>query len=86
MQLINHLLYYFLYSYIIIFIYKQYKKGFYMDIKKRNGRKVIIELPLDLYKEMRIDTVEKNCTITKWFIRAVIDKLNKKEKYNAEDD
>jgi hypothetical protein len=46
--------------------------------EERFGRKRLsVDIPTAIYKNMKISTVNRNCTITKWVIRAIIDRLKK---------
>ena len=52
-----------------------------MDNYNRPGRKRLsLDIPFDVYMKIRMMTGYKGCTLTKWAIRAFIDKLKDEEK------
>lgn len=51
-----------------------------MKKEQRLGRKRLsVDLPIELHKEIARLVIDRNCTITKWIIRAIIEKLKRED-------
>ncbi len=54
-----------------------------MEQQERSNRKRLsLDIPMELYKEIARSTIDRNCTLTKWIIRALISELQKERRYN----
>jgi len=42
--------------------------------------RVTIDMPDEVFKTMKLMTVNRNCTMTKWMIRAILEKIQKDNK------
>lgn len=42
-------------------------------------RRITVDIPTFIYKKMKISTVNRNCTLTKWLIRAILDRLKNED-------
>lgn len=49
-----------------------------MAKSKYKGRmRLTVDIPEDVYRQIRMITAERNCTMTKWIIRACVEEINK---------
>ena len=43
----------------------------------KDRMRVTIDMPNEVFKTMKLITVEQNCTMTKWMVRAIVEKIQK---------
>lgn len=48
----------------------------------KGKKRLIIDLQEDIYKEAKKRTIDRNCTMTKWITRAIIEQLKKESARN----
>jgi len=60
-----------------------YIERVYMSVFEQKDRKRLsIDIPRSLYAEMWKSSFDRNCTLTKWVIRAVVQELRKEDNRN----
>lgn len=43
-----------------------------------HGRmRLSVDIPEDVYRQLKMITIERNCTITKWIVRAILEEIKK---------
>jgi hypothetical protein len=52
--------------------------------ERSNRKRLSIDLPIELHKEIARSCISRNCTITKWVIRALIKELKSENGYNKQ--
>ena len=43
--------------------------------------RVTIDIPKEVFMTMKLMATERNCSMTKWITRAIVDKINKDNRY-----
>lgn len=52
-----------------------------MEKTRRNGRlRLSVDIQEDVFKDAKKECIDRNCTITKWITRAIIEKLKRDKK------
>ena len=53
--------------------------------EKLERKRLTVEIPIDLFTDIKVRSAYKNCTATKWVIRAIISQLKKENEFNDSD-
>lgn len=48
-----------------------------VDEKKKLKKRLSMDIPRDIFIDMQLTCLRHNCTLTKWVIMAIIDRLKK---------